>query len=734
MLSLANKLQTLMNNQVTQSLHALIESPNSSRLRSIAQKILTNATAVSSSATTAYDGSLRGFSALSIGAESLSKDDRSNIENWVRQLVGPEKEPENITIDQPKSSSSAATEPENNGRTSGLTEVSEPDFNPEEDFNADLMLNLIKAGKRHYESSNWEQAGENLDLSFQYAKKLSPGRRETFDLTEVRLMLASIYLQKCELDRSEEHLLTLLEESVVNEANRLLIYDSYLILSQVYLLKKRYADAQMYCLKCMHGRGRDLGKDSQPYFKTVQLLAQIYQGKGSHLEADIMLQKLPEDLREDTVLLLQNSSPERKLTLSPPLSPQSTGHERSKSHSLFRKRPSADRPRSPNPQALASGLGIGYSSPTMAPRKASDASKNPTLHPEIDPQTLLSQGGFSGDFDASKALEWAIVESHLKLVHYLVEGYTTRSRKSRLGLSSDDNTEIKRAKVNGSGRAKRIPLMVAIENGRVMITKLLLDKGASTSIKDDLSRSPLRAAAEGGHAEIVKLLLAKGAWIESFDPQSTESRAYAPIHGAAANGHEEIVDLLLQHSAAINSKDTHGSTPLKVAAQRGQEAVCRLLISKGATVNTPDDAGWTALMIAAFNGHDAVARLLVRASASIDVANHLGQSALEVAAEQGRENVARILLNNGASLEHRDNAGWTALIAAANKAHLNMVVLLLGAGANINAQSGLGSTALDRAEYRQDRRVIRCLKDNGAWRGTGKMERKILTPFTGYAL
>ena len=740
---LMNKLQLSLGNQPTPSSYVTVESPNVARLRRIAQKVLATASTVISARSSFSDGSFERFRAASPSGHAFERHERNNIEPWVQQLIRVEEEAESVTMDPAISSSSEEFESTDiispTGHDSTHSEVTEPEsieheFNPEEDFNLDLMLSLARAGKKHFDNSNPEQAKENLDLSLQYAKKLTPRRysEQSRPLTEVRLMLGSIYLQRRELKKAHDHLVTLVKETAPSNDNRLLLHDAQYKLARVYLLEKNFDNAQVACQKCMQGRGRLLGKESQPYFEAIQLLVLIYHGKGSHLEADVMLQKLPKDLHEETASRLQAPNAERSsMSLAAP--PVQSHHDRNRSLSLFRKRTSGEVSRS---QCVSPDFTSQVDHGLLEhPHSSVDHSRTSEYPRDMGPQALLSLAGFNGDFDNAKALIWAVVENQLRVVHYLLEGYPVyRAKKSKLGLSGNDSIEIKKAKVDGSAsKSKRFPLMVAIECGRVMVAKLLLDRGASTSIKDEKHRSPLRAAAEGGHAEIVKLLLAKGAWVESFDPR-TGSKAFAPIHGAAANGHDEVVKLLIDSGSAVDSRDGHGASALKVAAQRGREAVVQLLIEKGASVDAADDGGWTSLMAASFNGHEHTTRLLLRSKASINKANLVGQTALMIAAEQGHENVTKILLNSKAEVELRDDAGWTAIISAANKGHIHIITLLLGAGANMNVQSNLESTALDRAKYRQDRKLVKFLKDNGAKHGSRRFEKQLVTPFTGYAI
>ena len=773
------------------------EAMEALHLRRTAQKVLSRAHILSDLKSSSYEDSVRSPSVVSRRLDPSDRNETANIEVWIEQLIRAEDETSSATLPVlPMASSTSSTEIDRHSSHKIAVHTEDDDdeedeFNPEEDFDLDLMLALSKAGKKHYHNANPEQAAENLHLALQYATKLSPSRYLKQDLTEERLILGTICTQKRDLENAEEHLSTLIRESVATQGNRGMINDAHLKLARVYHMKKAYEDALQHCQKCLHARTKIYGKNSKEYFEAVQLLVLIYSSKGSHLEADVMLEKLPDDLREETELQLQTTAPLGPLPTSPPLSPRPVASNSARAKPTrtifeFRKQPSMDRSMDRGP-SFSPPMSLGVDMTDSASSNDLSMPRHNSNAKDHDPNKVLTQAGFTGDFDSAKALNWAIVNGDLKLVHYLLEGYTVRkSRKSKFSLSpSDTNTSgsdivIKKARVDGPGKSKfPTPLLTSIEHGRVMIAKILLDRNASTSLKDEFGRSPLRLAAERGNAEIVKLLLTKNAWIESPYSASNsaagrekEFRAYTPLHGAAANGHEEIAHALLAAGSAIDARDTHGATALKHACQRGQTGVARLLLHEGASVTAADDAGFTPLMAAAYNGHEPMVRLLKNAAISsnnstntntdaiapasssssppppsspppvqppflstfTNTPNLVGQTSLILASEQGHEGTCKLLLSAGASLEQQDNAGWTALISAANKGHLGTVLLLLGAGANINAQSNLGSTALDRAEYRNDRRLAGALRENGAGNGTRKMEKVSMTAFTGYTL
>ena len=64
---------------------------------------------------------------------------------------------------------------------------------------------------------------------------------------------------------------------------------------------------------------------------------------------------------------------------------------------------------------------------------------------------------------------------------------------------------------------------------------MLLDKRASTNIKDNNGFTPLHIAAQNGHLQVVEFLLEKQAYVDEKDYNGS-----TPLHTAAENGHLPI--------------------------------------------------------------------------------------------------------------------------------------------------------------------------------------------------
>ncbi|KAF5510909.1 Ankyrin-3 [Colletotrichum siamense] len=95
-------------------------------------------------------------------------------------------------------------------------------------------------------------------------------------------------------------------------------------------------------------------------------------------------------------------------------------------------------------------------------------------------------------------------------------------------------------------------LLAASYVGHSNVVRILLDKGAEVSPRDEDGRTPLFAAALGGHVEVAALLIEAKADINS----NAYDVAWTPIIAASFNGHVDVVELLLENGANILDTDS----------------------------------------------------------------------------------------------------------------------------------------------------------------------------------
>jgi ankyrin repeat protein len=100
--------------------------------------------------------------------------------------------------------------------------------------------------------------------------------------------------------------------------------------------------------------------------------------------------------------------------------------------------------------------------------------------------------------------------------------------------------------VRGGEGYTLLHLLARLDQSVLALATMLLDAGASLSIRDSLLRStPLGWACRWGHIELVKLYLQRGA-----DAVETEAEPWAtPLAWATKRGDQEIIELLRSHRA-----------------------------------------------------------------------------------------------------------------------------------------------------------------------------------------
>jgi ankyrin repeat protein len=228
------------------------------------------------------------------------------------------------------------------------------------------------------------------------------------------------------------------------------------------------------------------------------------------------------------------------------------------------------------------------------------------------------------------------------------------------------------ADINQTSGNHTSPLLIALLNGQVGLATELLERGADPNLADDYKRGALFAAIELRNfnhekypflyddgrdpLDLIKALLAKGA-----NPnQRTET---TPVHG------------LMQFDGSWVNFD--GQTPFIRAALSGDIQVMRLLLEHGADPNIATAQGSTALMAASgINwipaqtytrseaGYVEAVKLCLERGADVNATNSLKLAAIHGAANRGWTSIIQILADAGATLDQPDIGGRTPMVFA----------------------------------------------------------------------
>jgi len=112
--------------------------------------------------------------------------------------------------------------------------------------------------------------------------------------------------------------------------------------------------------------------------------------------------------------------------------------------------------------------------------------------------------------------------------------------------------------VDPTDLVKRTPLHVAVRNGTIGVTEVLLLHGADINLPESDGTTVLHEAAKYGYLEICCILIGHGVNVETRDAQGR-----TPLHYAASVGSPETIQTILAATnTGVTVQDNNGETPL----------------------------------------------------------------------------------------------------------------------------------------------------------------------------
>lgn len=245
------------------------------------------------------------------------------------------------------------------------------------------------------------------------------------------------------------------------------------------------------------------------------------------------------------------------------------------------------------------------------------------------------------------------------------------------------NTTISVASLNQRSQ-KGLPVLVAVDYGRLEILKLLVTRGADLFVTGRYRHTALHVAARRGHLDIVDYLVTQG----GVDPRAQIDDGADALHLAVTFNRPNVVKYLVSHGADIEARDKHGCTASYRAAQVGSVDILKYLVGQGANIHAKSLVGWTLLHTAAKNGHLDVARYLLSQGANLHARDADAWSSLEIASAYGHLDVVQYLVSQGADV-NEEQSGETTVCIAARHGFLDVVETLVSLGANIEFGNNL---------------------------------------------
>jgi ankyrin repeat protein len=156
--------------------------------------------------------------------------------------------------------------------------------------------------------------------------------------------------------------------------------------------------------------------------------------------------------------------------------------------------------------------------------------------------------------------------------------------------------------LNATDVSKSPPLIQAAAKGYVDSVRFLLERGANSNIKDEVTKtsalhqaicSPTAPRPNPAEEQIIKLLIENKANVDSNDNYGN-----TPLHQALNFNRLEAVQVLISNKANPDVANSAGVTPLHLAVSKGSVEAVEILIKAGADVNLKTGGQMTPLDIA----------------------------------------------------------------------------------------------------------------------------------------
>ncbi|XP_070996083.1 histone-lysine N-methyltransferase EHMT2-like isoform X1 [Oncorhynchus clarkii lewisi] len=227
---------------------------------------------------------------------------------------------------------------------------------------------------------------------------------------------------------------------------------------------------------------------------------------------------------------------------------------------------------------------------------------------------------------------------------------------------------------------RRCALHVAAQRGLLEVCYMLVQAGAKLDVQDKSMRTPLLEAIINNHVEVTRYLVQSGACV-----YHTEEDGYTGLHHAAKLGSLDIVTLLLE------------TGQVDINAQVGKSERGTLLGSRQGGNNQQDSGGWTSIIWAAEHKHINVIRALLNRGADVTLKDKEMNVCLHWASFAGCVEIAEMVLNAGCQLSSVNMHGDTPLHIASREGFLECVTLFLSRGADIDIMNREGDTPLSLA-------------------------------------
>ena len=517
------------------------------------EQLISSASTVLGSRSTAWGGSEIRFPQPSENGQPLDRGQKATIEDWIPHLASMEEELPKASDHQDNSATSDTLV-----GTDGFNheEVQSTDSDSDDDY--DIAKKCFERAKKHFSSDQHVKALEFFRAGLKRAEKLGLKKKARLELRTIQMQMGLSLLSLGELAKSERCLLSLAWPQTTDDKSKILALHASSGLAQICLCKGSFDEAENWCDKSRIGWKRMAGKEHPAYITCLRLSAFSSELNGNHAEAAAM-----EEIAKESkaALALVDTGLDAY---------ESLGFTIEKSRTLI----------------------------TEYHKKVPDITKKEASTKTRQPSPAEQPG--SGPINGPPAQ--MLAESPIKSKSGATPGGSLHdaARKGDTGL-------IKRLLENGAdieevaGTGLERPLCLAAVHGKTSAVEYLLDRGANIEAKMKDDWTALSMAALEGRKSTVECLLDRGANIEAKN-----DFGYTALLLAAWIGQKSKVEYVLYRGANIEAENERGETPLLLACHFIDEqqnkfeilSTIELLCSKGANVSVNSILGKTPLKYA----------------------------------------------------------------------------------------------------------------------------------------
>lgn len=371
------------------------------------------------------------------------------------------------------------------------------------------------------------------------------------------------------------------------------------------------------------------------------------------------------------------------------------------------------------------------------------------------------------------------------LTYYDNEGYTALNRAVQLA-----NPDIVRillqsgADVNSTTKENLFtPLILAVKQHHLGITKQLLSHKADVNLADSAGRTPLIWCAINNDYEILPWLIKYGAdlnktthygntalemacWKKSqvsaliliirgaeINTQSSQDKG-TPLIYACMQAQYDLALELIRNGANVHAINTAGNGLLNIVAEDkdfientrfkynvlsqmvnhtyedslynlGFRSFFDYLLSLNVDLHQRNQEGYQPIHIASFNDNSDFIRELIKKGADVnDQKNVISATPLICALRKENKESVKLLMNYKINVQAKDTQGWTALHFASRDNDFKLAGNLIKAGAFVNVQNENGWTPLHLSAKNGQNEVTQILLYFGALDTFKNMEGK----------